>query len=93
MTISPAVIQNSRHVEAAAFDALPAEIRRAIASSVNDWNAVEVAAHFAKHGVQKTISWLRRRDSELMRGTGFYVGPTLVFSTYSALKLKPLRAA
>jgi hypothetical protein len=76
------------------FEQLPAEIRAAMRTSVNDWDANEVAKYLAHHSVDQTIKWLRRRDQDLMRKQRFYVAwfvNELTVSSYVSHKVAPLR--
>ena len=84
----------ARFEDQAAYDALPSILRQAVQQSVGGADAREVFAHYAKHGSEKTLKWIRREETALMTRHAFYLRGTnhLIHSSYVACKVKPLRS-
>lgn len=76
-----------------AYDALPQALKVAIQQSVAGADARVILARFSEFGLDKTLKWLRSQDSDVMRRNCFHVAGQIVFGTYQACKVKPLRSA
>jgi hypothetical protein len=82
-----------RMTDEQAYERCPPTLRKVLQESVNEWSAYGALRYFEKHGLRKTVEWLRAGDEQFMR-KGFIPARgkrKAVPSTYVALRVKPLR--
>lgn len=82
-----------RMTEEDAYEKLPPTLRKALQESVQPWSSYGAYRYFQKHGLKKTVAWLRTGDETFMR-KGFIPGRgkrKAVPSTFVACRVKPLR--